>query len=469
MRRKIVNRAPAMALGGLMTMGAATVQAAGFAIIENSASGMGNAFAGAAAVAEDASTIYFNPAGMTFLPGMQLVVAGHGIFPKADYNEKGSYMNPTFTGGTAVPGTLTGPTDDGGEYKFVPNLYFSYQIDDHLFAGLGINAPFGLATNYKEGWIGRYNALESEIKTVNVNPSLAWKASDQLSIGVGVSAQYIDATLSNAVDFGSVCLGLATQAGVPRPPFPTPAQCAAQGLNAPFTGDGKAEVTGSDWSWGFNLGVLYRFGDRTRIGLAYRSHIKHDLSGTATFTVPASFQAILNAGIPLFSNTGASASVDLPETASLSLAHQLDDRWTLLADVTWTRWSRFDQLVIEYDNPNQPKTVQPENWENAWRYSIGATYRPNRTWTFRGGLAYDETPIDKASDRTPRIPGNDRTWVAVGLGYRISENLSLDVGYAHLFVRDTKIDALDHSTNHQLVGSYDSSVDILSGQLTMNF
>jgi len=450
-------------LGGLMASTAVQSHASGFAIIEQSASGMGNAFAGAAAVAEDASTIFFNPAGMTYLPGSQMVVAGHVIFPKADYGEKGSYMNPTFTGNTPVPGTLTGPEDDGGVTKFVPNFYFSYQVNEKLFAGIGINAPFGLATKYKDNWIGRYHAIKSDITTVNINPSLAYRVNDQLSIGAGISAQYIKATLSNAVDFGTVCLGLEAQSVLP------PGTCAGAGITAPFTADGKAEIEGTDWSWGFNLGAIYQFSDRTRVGLAYRSMISQDLEGRADFTVPANFQAILNAGIPLFSDTDAAAGVDLPETLSLSLYHAFNEQWTLLADVTWTNWSRFDELVIEYANPNQPDTVQPENWEDSWRYSVGVIYRPDQTWTFRGGLAYDETPIDKDTDRTPRIPGNDRTWIALGVGYRISDTMAVDVGYAHLFVDDTKIDALDHSTGHQLVGEYDSAVDIISAQLTVDF
>ncbi len=443
-------------------------QASGFAIIEQSGSGLGNAFAGAAAVAEDASTIYFNPAGMTYLPGSQMVVAGHLILPKADFSNKGSYINPRMTGGTPAPGSLPGFDTDGGKNVVVPNFYFSYQVDERLFAGVGVNAPFGLETDYSEGWVGRYHALESTMMTLNINPSIAWKATDRLSLGVGISAQYLDVTLSNAVDFGSVCMGLATKPGLPRPPFPTAADCTLAGAT-PLQADGKAKVSGSSWGWGFNLGAIWQIQDNTRLGLAYRSMIKQDLEGRAEFTVPASFQGILNRGIPMFSDTDASASVDLPETLSLSLRHDFNPQWTLLADATWTHWSRFDELRIEYANPNQPDTVQPENWKNTMRYSLGAIYRPNATWTFRGGLAYDETPIDKDTDRTPRIPGNDRTWIALGVGYRISETMALDVGYAHLFVDDTKIDALDHSTEHQLVGTYDSAVDILSAQLKVNF
>ncbi|WP_293647326.1 OmpP1/FadL family transporter [Thiolapillus sp.] len=313
-------------------------------------------------------------------------------------------------------------------------------------------------------WVGRYHAIRSEIKTININPSIAYKLNERISLGGGVSAQYISATLSNNVDFGTICYGLEAQ--IPQLPDGT---CAAAGM-IPTGSDGYAKVKGTDWSFGFNLGAMINFTDHTRVGLAYRSNIKQNLEGSADFRVPAGFQAILDMGIPLFSNTSATADVDLPESASVSLYHAFNDQWAVLADATWTKWSRFDELVrsrfdelvIRYGNPAQPDTVQPENWDNNMRYSLGVTYSPSQKWIFRAGWAYDETPISRTKDRTPRIPGNDRTWVALGLGYRMSDSLSLDAAYSHLFIDDTKMDALDHSTGHQLIGTYESDVDIFS-------
>ena len=462
MKKPAIRKPLALLIGGMIATASFNVQSAGFAIIEQSASGMGNAFAGAAAVAEDASTIFFNPAGMTNLQGSQLVAAGHIIIPSADFSNGGSYVNPLLTGGAPFPGSLPGGDDDGGETAFVPNLYFSTQLSDQLFAGIGINAPFGLATKYDNDWVGRYHALRSEISTININPSLAYKVNDRISLGGGISAQYIRATLSNAVDFGSVCFGLEGRG------FLQPGTCSGAGV-LPLQADGQAKVKGSDWGFGFNLGAMIHVTDHTRIGLAYRSMISQDLEGDATFRVPDNFQAILNIGLPLFSDTGVTAGVDLPESASISLYHAFNEQWAVLADATWTKWSRFEELRIEYDNPAQPDTVQPENWDNNMRYSIGATYRPSQKWVFRVGAAYDETPINKTVDRTPRIPGNDRKWIAIGLGYRLSDNLSMDAGYSHLFINDTDLDALDHSTGHQLIGTYESDVNIFSAQLNYKF
>ena len=463
MIKTTIHKPLSLLIGGLVAAASFSAHSAGFAIIENSASGMGNAFAGASAVAEDASTIFFNPAGMTELKGTQTVMAAHVIAPSADFSNRGSYINPALTGGTPIAGTLSGTDADGGKTALVPNFYFSTQLSDQLFVGVGVNAPFGLATQYDKDWVGRYHAVRSEIRTININPSIAYKVNDRISLGGGFSAQYIDATLSNNVDLGTICFGLEAQI----PQIPT-GSCSAAGM-VPTGSDGYAKIKGSDWGFGFNIGALIHVTDHTRVGLAYRSHVKQNLEGSADFRVPSGFQAILNMGIPLFSDTNATADVDLPESASLSLYHAFNDQWAILADATWTRWSRFDELVIKYDNPAQPDTAQPENWDNNMRYSLGATYRPNSKWVFRAGWAYDETPISKTSDRTPRIPGNDRTWVAVGLGYQMSDKLGFDMGYSHLFIDDTDLNALDHSTGHQAVGVYESDVNIFSAQLNYKF
>ena len=449
--------------GAALTAASFNIHASGFALIENSASGMGNAFAGAAAVAEDASTIYFNPAGLTNLSGSQLVAAGHIVAPKADFNNDGSYVNPALTGGMAIPYSLPGKDDDGGTTALVPNLYYFSQINDQWYAGVGINAPFGLETSYDKEWVGRYHAQKSALMTININPSIAFKASERISLGAGLSAQYIRATLSGAVDFGTICVGM-----VDSHPMFGPGTCAGAGV-LPLQADGQAKLKGSDWSWGFNLGAMFNISDATRVGMSYRSSISHEVDGSVTYRVPDNFQAILDMGIPVFSDTGAFATVDVPESASLSLFHQINDRFAILADVTWTKWDTFKELRFEYENPMQPDTVQPEDWENSWRYSLGLTYTHSDKLLFRIGTAYDETPIQSAELRTPRIPGNDRTWLSFGVGYKFSDSLGMDLGYSHLFVDDSEIDALDHATGHQLVGTYEGSVDILSAQLNMSF
>ncbi|MGV6859953.1 MAG: OmpP1/FadL family transporter [bacterium] len=445
--------------------------ASGFAIIEHSASGMGNAFAGAAAIAEDASTAWFNPAGLTKLKNPQLVVSGHIIAPKADYQDEGSSVNPALTGGV-VAGSLTGKNDDGGSLAFVPNLYYARPINDSMTFGFAMNAPFGLETNYDDDWVGRYHGLKSAIETINLNPSIGWQVSDNFSLGFGVSAQYVHAQLTSAIDSSAVCLSAA--AGDPA----TIATCGALGIATPSNSatDSFADLETDNWAFGFNFGALFDVNDSTRLGLSYRSEITQDTSGTADFTVNAALQPVLtgiNAQLAtvnqaLLKDSDINASVTLPQSVSLSMTHQYNNKLQVLADITWTGWSSFDELRIKYDS-GQSDSVTTENWDDVFRYSIGANYKMDDKLTLRGGLALDQEAIPDTQHRTPRIPGNDRTWVSLGAGYNFSAQAHFDVGYSHLFVDETPTDHTDEGNGYTLRGKYDASVDILSAQLTWNF
>ncbi|HFC53782.1 MAG TPA: aromatic hydrocarbon degradation protein [Gammaproteobacteria bacterium] len=424
-----------------------TVSAAGFALIEQSTSSMGSAYAGSAAGTGDATTIYFNPAGMTELEGAEAVFGLHIVQPSTKFSDDGS----SGPGGAPLGSNRGG---DAGVTGLVPNFYYSRGLTPELKFGLGINAPFGLSTEYDKGWIGRYHAIESHMQSVNINPSLAWQASEQLSVGAGISLQYLSVELTNAIDQAALCSKLASDMGAPF------TNCAG----IPTTNDGYANVSGTSWGWGANLGLLYRIGNATRIGAAWRSSIKHELEGDAEFD---GIHPVLG-GAGFFTNTDASAEVELPATLSVSGYHQLNSRWALLGDVTWTQWSSFDELRIEYDAGSQGPTVQREEWEDSMRYAIGIHFRHSDQMLLRAGLALDQTPIPSAELRTPRIPGNDRTWLTVGMNYSISPQLSLDVGYAHLFVKDSGI-ANDNGAGATLKGGFESQTDILSGQLNWRF
>ena len=445
-----------MLLGGAAvaaTAGAGIAHAAGFALVENSASGLGNAFAGVAAIANDASTVFTNPAGMTYLSGAQFTLAAHYIDPKADFSNKGST--------TANGDPLLGPDSDGGSVVVVPNLYYVRPVAPNLMFGVGVNVPYGLETHYDDDWVGRYHAVQSELITININPSLAWKLGNHWSVGGGVSLQYANATFSSAIDLGSFCTDLGDGD-----------DCDALLDLQPQQDDGFGEQSGDSWALGFNVGLIYALNERSRLGLAYRSQISHTLEGEADFTIPGELSSVLTSNV--FTDVDVDASTTLPETVSLSVYHELSPRLAVMADWTWTRWSRFDELRIEYDNPDQPDTVTTQDWLNSNRYSIGVNYVLNRQWLLRGGVAYDETPIPDAQHRTPRVPGNDRRWLAFGVGYSFSDTFSIDVGYAHLFVPDTPIDHAFESDSspalrHTVRGEFNSAVNILSGQLNWRF
>lgn len=441
-----------LATAGILTLLApAGAMAAGFALIEQSASQMGNAFAGSAAIANDASSMYFNPAGMTRLP-RQVVGGLHLVSTSAEFS--GSATTPATT-----PVTTGGDGGDAGGLGVVPNLYFTIPLNNQLVFGLGIGAPFGLATEYDDDWVGRYQAIKSEVVTININPAIAFKATSSLSVGIGVNFQYMEAELTQAIDQGSLCAPTLAQLQAAGVPGADPVNCA--GL-LPEGADGFAKVTGDNWAGGFNFGLLYEPSASTRVGLSYRSKIKQQLIGDGEFsnTIPQI------APFGIFVDTDASASVDLPQTASLSVYHDMSNQWAVMADATWTGWSAFDELRIEYDS-FQPDTVVDESWNDSMRYSVGVNYRHNNKWLFRGGVAFDESPIPNDEHRTARIPGEDRTWVSVGFGYQMSAALGIDVGYSHLFVKEPKVDHGTPTTG-TILGDYDASVDILSAQLVWN-
>lgn len=403
----------ALVIAGL----AGTVHAAGFALIEQNASGLGNAYAGQAASAQDASTIFFNPAGMVLLPDSQIVMAGHLIKPKAELSGTAVITPPSLSAGTLVSG---GNGGDAGGWALVPNLYYAFRLTPEIHLGLGINAPFGLKTEYDPGWIGRYQAIQSEVKTINLNPSIAWKVSDTFSVGAGLNLQWIEAVLTHQQPLGL--------------------------LPAAST---LVKIKGDDYGWGYNLGALWQVSPSTRIGLSYRSEVDYTLDGNAT-----SNPNVLGGPV--------TADVTLPDSASLSLFHRLSPQWDLLADISWTGWSDFDDLPIE----GAVNKTTLENWDDILRYSLGVTWHMNDKLSLRGGMAYDEAPVSDTY-RTPRIPDGARTWVAVGGQYRLSKQGVLDFGYAHLFVNDPGLKITDNQTT--LTGTYDSAVDILSIQYTHNF
>jgi len=460
MSHKIIKLSP-LVLAAVAAGFSTHAFSAGFALVDQGASGQGVAYAGAAAVGEDASTIYFNPAAMTRLSGQQIVVAGHIIVPKYDFTNNGSY---TAAGPTDQ---ITGANSGGGQTAFVPNFYWAAALDNGLHFGLGVNVPFGLSTEYDGGWVGRYHGLKAEITTINVNPSIAWKATDSVSLGFGLSYQYIDVDISNNLDSAVFC-GAAQRVN----PAATCSSYTAGLGNA--AQDSKLGLTGDDSTIGWNVGVLFDLSDKSRLGLAYRSAIKHDLEGTATYTLDSGTGSLAEAvaGTPFLSTTSLTAAAELPETFSVSFVHDYNANWSLLLDWTYTGWDSLG--VIDIVQAGSIPGTDPSlelAFQNTNRLSIGGHYKPGNNWIFRAGFAYDEAPVRNDELRTVRVPDNDRRWLSLGCGYEASKSWSFDVAYSHLFISDTGINSnLGLGTsNATLVGTYDASVDILSAGVNFNF
>ena len=372
---------------------------AGFQLVETSVTGMGRATAGGSIAGDDLSAVHFNPADMMLLKGRKIQSGLSFVSVTSKIDAGGSSRIFPGPDGPVIAPTPGGTIDNGGTDVFVPNLYYVMDIDERTKFGLGLTTPFGLRTDYGSNWVGRYHALESELTTIDINPAIAYRLNEHFSVGAGVSAQYADVTLSQAV----------------------------------FTGgsdDGFAEVKADDWGFGFNLGLLYEVDANTRFGLSYRSKVRQTATGELATYIP---------GFGDLPKVGAETTVDLPETLGIEFYKRLDDRWALMAGARWTRWSRFDELRIKFAD-GRPDAVTEENWDNSWAFSVGVSYDYSPELTLRAGYMPDQNPIPSTEFRTPRIPGNTCNWLALGASYGPLPQLTVDVAYAHLFVDDAEID-----------------------------
>jgi long-chain fatty acid transport protein len=411
---------------------------AGFALREQSGTSQGHSFASATTGIEDISTMFFNPATMGFQKGHQGSVVTSYIVPRAEFdidsatNAVGLPILPTsdFTG-----------SDDVSKDALVPASYAMMSLTDDLKLGLAITAPFGLETSNPTGWEGRYHALNSRLTTVNFNPTVAYRINERLSVGAGFIAEYADAKLTSAVDFGGIGASFGVTGALP-------------GLQ-----DGSAEVRGDDWGFGGTAGIMYQVTNNTRLGLSYRSPVKHKLEGEGQFFLD-------DAGI------GATLSA-LSGAVSFGVHHDINAQWAVMGEVAWTNWSRFDDLTIKFDNPAQDDNVTIEDWDDSWFFALGATYRPTPKWAIKAGVAYDMSPIPDDT-RTPRIPGEDRYWISAGVTYTPLDWLSLTAGYTHVFMPSASIDLLASDFGNEargnLSGDYENtSIDIFVLSASVQF
>jgi long-chain fatty acid transport protein len=420
---RIRKTALSLTVAGAFAGGVSQAHAAAFALIEQNVSGLGSSYAGAAAAADDASIIFYNPAGMSLLPGGMQVSAGLALI---NLSLKFSDSGSTASTSPAVR-PLGNNGGEAGDLSPVPNVYFAMDVAPDWKVGVGVSVPFGLKTDYDPAWMGRFQAIKSDISTLNINPAVSYKLDQTVSLGFGLNYQSIDAELTNAVN-----LGVAEELAV---------------------------IKAKDNSgWGFNLGAMFQLAPDTRLGVSYRSSIKYHLTGTATFS--------LNNPAP---SLDVNTDIKMPDSASIAVQHRLNQDWTLLGDVSRTGWAKIKDLTINVDSGGQLSST-PENFKNTWRVGVGAVHRYNDAWSIKTGLAYDQTPVND-TDRTARLPDQNRLWLSVGGQYRVSKDGTLDFGYAHLFVKDASINqnAGNAPANGQLVGTYKGTIDIFGAQFAYRF
>lgn len=385
-----------------LALTASTALAGGFALREQSAEAQGNSFAGVAAGTDGLSSMFWNPATLA-------LHADEGFVSETS----ASLIIPYSKASTPAPGS-----GNIGVTTPVPASYMSYAISDRLVLGMGVNAPFGLATK-SDMWAGAAQGQKSKVASYDFSPTVGFKISDGISVGAGLQLNYLDVTLTNS---------------------------------HPLLGQ-FVDVNGNDWGIGFTLGALLQPTETTSIGIGYRSAMKHTLEGSGTTRAP----------VPLhLTDWDISAPFTSPETVTVGVAQKVGDSLTLKGGIEWTNWSRFKSLDISFAGTPLVLSTH-ENWKDGWFYSVGGDYDVNDALTLRAGVAYEKSPVPDGW-RTVRMPDNDRYWLSMGGSYKLTDRATANLSYSHVFMdKGDKLQGMPATT------VFKQRLDILSASLTMDW
>ncbi len=413
MKKQIVNA------GALIV--ACLSYGAGFQVLEQGASNIGSALAGATANASgDASAAFWNPSASIFSEKIKV--------GEVDFESGISFVVPSFEfhdEGTTSPIPTGGNGGNAGEVAYVPNFFSVYRFHEDFAFTFSMTSTYGLETDYDDGWIGRYHALNSDLTAIDVNPSLAYKINDWLSVSAGASLNWMHAHLTQNV------------------------------YTSPYTPDGKIRFSGDSWSAGANVGFTIKYAEGGRFSASWRSEVSHDLRGNSKLTTFMGSQL-----------TPIKCDLTLPQTVNAGIYQRLWgdlDRFAVMLDYAWTGWSAFEYLDIQYMNGVSVGKVH-ENWKDTSRVAFGINYHPefDECLVLRAGVAWDESPVRGSAFRTARIPCTDRMWASFGIGYQY-ENITLNVGYTHIFFLEDP-ETSSASAMGTLKGYYTGRADVISFQ-----
>lgn len=387
---KTTSKIIALALTGVCA--STSANAAGWQLNDFSVAGLGRAYAGGGVVGDDYSALAYNPAGMTL--GGTGVQAGISVIQlHADVTGKydGKYDSTNVNVTTEVP-----------------NFFAQYKVNDRVAVGFGVYVPFGLAIEYPKDWIGTDHGIDSELAVIDYSTAVAVKATDKLSLGLGIFARNANVDLTSSM------------------------------------GTFENEFDLDDWGWGLHVGAMYEFTKNTRLGVSYRSRSQHKIKGDFDFMKGAP------AGAPFHAGTyDATLPMDAPEQVQLSGYHKLNDKIGLSAGAKWTRWTRFDALTI---NNARSSVEVAQRWKNAWNFSLGMDYYHSENWTFRTGIGFDESPVPNSHERTTAIADNDRWEIALGASYK-QNAWTFDMGYMFLYLPHYSVHNDRHNLSNQAPGN----------------
>ena len=408
---------------------ASAAQAAGFMLTEQSAGALGRAYAGVGVDGTDLSGVYYNPATMTQHPGTQI---------QAGFVAVG--LDLAYEGNDG--------TTENGQYntQAIPHGYISHQLTDSVWLGLAMTVPFGMGTEYKDDWALANRGISAEVLTFDFNPNVAWKVSDKLSFGAGMSIQYAAADLKMRSDVVRDNTTVASANG---------------------------EIDADSWAWGFNVGLMWTPLDNLRFGLSYRSKVNHHADGDFTMDNQKVLDPESGSLVPMPGSAtlgDAKASLSTPAWAMATAAWDINDLLSLYATFRWTDWSSFDTLEIKSAGIPGGKQTVINKWQDTYLFSVGADLRFTNWWTFRAGIGYETSPIDEPEYRTAIIPDADRWWFAIGSSFQATDNMQIDVSAAMLHGTGERDLYADQKPGADKVGRFDKLDAYLFGvQLVYKF
>lgn len=467
------------------------VQAGGFGITVQSASGGGNAATGHA-MAEDASAMWYNPALMSEVEGNQLNAGVSVLSADLQVQDAGS-TGPSFLGSYPIDGSSY--AEPAGA-SATPSMFYKRDVGANKAFGLGINIPFGVGTEYDDDSFTRYEATESSLATVNINPAFSWKLNEKVALGAGINFQYGHAVLAKAIDSSLLCSGIegaikGQTAAAGGDPSSVDANCSSIGGLSNQSADTGSSVEASGVAFGANIGGIYKPNSGTTISVGYRSGVKYDLEGDVEFThndlliaaigntAPDAVKAGGAAAIAAYSasvlaasgygNQDANADLDLPASLSVAFARDMTSKLTLHGDVTWTEWSSVPEIRIVFPDTALGDSVTDLQWEDTVRVGLGATYQMNEKTKLRAGVAYDPTPTPSALHRTPRAPRSDSVWFSVGMSHQYNKALSIDASLAYVKPEDTTVNYTSAETALDYTSKANVEATAISAALSLNY
>ncbi|MBF0751588.1 MULTISPECIES: outer membrane protein transport protein [unclassified Pasteurella] len=421
-----------------MLFAAGGANAAAFQLAEVSTSGLGRAYAGEAAIADNASVVATNPALMTLFKRPEISFGG--VYVDAKVNLKGEFASNS----PQISGLLANKNADQNNVvpsAFVPNAYFVYPVNEKFSIGGGMNVPFGLKTEFDSDYTAGVFGGKTDLTAINLNLSGAYRISEGLSFGLGINALYTKAKLERTAGVGADLIN---------------ARASAQAGRAVKVLDNSDVVTrlqDNEWGFGWNAGLVYEFNERNRLGVAYHSPI------TVGYKDHSAFNRTLNR------TDTAKLDLDLPGYWEISGYHKVTDKFAFHYSYKYTHWKRFKELKANYTNDGVTALQKDEYFRGNSRIALGGSYDATDKLTLRSGIAYDETAAD--SYHSASIPDTDRTWYSLGATYKVTPDLSIDVAYAHL--KGKKITFKEQQENIPFAVNYTSKSSANLYGLNVNY